>query len=310
MKPLVTVIVVADYAAGEGATYAGLRAALHALSRQTYSGSVEHIVVESTRFRQQVPADLATILRDVQVVFCATPDSLALRNEGVRLARGDVVVFLDADCIPDPQWLERMMETMADHPEASVVSGRTVYGGASLMERTFSLLSRAYVDRGGAGATRYISNNNVAFRRAVLLAHPFPTSANPFVMALHAGAILAAHGILWFDPEARVVHAYGGWAFENEVSRNAGWATIAVRQVASQARLAWLVRLGYAAIPVFVLVALLKSWWRLCRFGPAYGLAWYELPIGFTVATVLCAMQAPGMWKALSGKPVVETRYR
>lgn len=69
---------------------------------------------------------------------------------------------------------------------------------------------------------------------------------------------------------------------------------------------AQLVRLGYAAIPIFVLVAMLKSWWRLLRFGPAYGLAWYELPVGFAAATVLCAMQAPAMWKALSGKPVVE----
>lgn len=307
---MVTVIVVADYAAGDDATYASLRAALAGLARQTYSGRVEHIVLESARLRQQLPADLATVLTDVQLVFCAAQDSLALRNEGVRLARGDVVVFLDADCIPDPQWLERMVATMADHPEVSVVSGRTVYGGASVMERTLSLLSRAYVDRGDAGTTRYISNNNAGFRRAVLLAHPFPTCANPFVTALHAGAILAAGGILWFDPQAPVVHAYGGWTFEMDVSRNAGWATIAVRQAASQARLAWLVRLGYAAIPAFVLAAVLKSWWRLLRFGPAYGLAWYELPVGFAAATVSCAMQAPGMWDALSGKPVFGTRYR
>ena len=32
----------------------------------------------------------------------------AARNEGIRLSRGEVVLFTDADCQPEPQWLESL----------------------------------------------------------------------------------------------------------------------------------------------------------------------------------------------------------
>ncbi|UCV18275.1 glycosyltransferase family 2 protein [Ferribacterium limneticum] len=37
---------------------------------------------------------------------CTTPGSYAARNEAVRQARGEILVFTDADCRPMEQWLE------------------------------------------------------------------------------------------------------------------------------------------------------------------------------------------------------------
>jgi hypothetical protein len=190
------------------------------------------------------------------------------------------------------------------------VSGRTTYGDNGILERCLSLLSRAYVDRGSPGPVRQLSNNNAAFRKAVLVAQPYPTSANPFVEALHAGAILRNGGQLWFEPRARVLHAFGGWKAECEVSRNAGWATVAIRQGDSQARLAWLVALGTASIPVFALICLLKSWGRMLRLWRCYGLAWYEVPVGLGIAAASSAMQIPGMRAALRGEMIADTAYR
>ncbi len=40
----------------------------------------------------------------------------ALRNRGAVVAKGAVLAFLDSDCIPEPNWLERGLESLAQHP--------------------------------------------------------------------------------------------------------------------------------------------------------------------------------------------------
>lgn len=45
------------------------------------------------------------------------------RNIGWQQARGEVVVFLDGDMLPEPQWLQHFDESIARHPEWDVISG-------------------------------------------------------------------------------------------------------------------------------------------------------------------------------------------
>jgi hypothetical protein len=309
VKPDVSVVIVADYAAGDPRTYEHLRGVLEAVARQTFRGSKEMLLLESKRFRERLPADLAAE-SNARLVLVAAEDSFSLRNVGVREAAADLIVFLDADCMPDRDWLERLVSAITSHPGVVAVSGRTTYGGTGLVERTLSLLSRTYVERGEAGPARHLSNNNAVYRKAALVAHPFPSGSNPFVSALQAGALMADGGCLWFEPAARVVHLYGGLRAELDVSRNAGWAAIAIRQTDSHARLASLVRFGALAIPVFTAICLLRSWSRLLRFHRIYGLAWFELPAALGVALLTSLMQIPGMWKALRRQPIVDTPYR
>ncbi|HEV7276363.1 MAG TPA: glycosyltransferase family A protein [Devosiaceae bacterium] len=44
-------------------------------------------------------------LPNARVVECLIPGSYAARNHGASLARGDWLVFTDADCLPDRDWL-------------------------------------------------------------------------------------------------------------------------------------------------------------------------------------------------------------
>ena len=61
----------------------------------------------------------------------------AARNRGSRAARGKVLVFLDPDCVPEPQWLQRLLAALAD-PEAKLVVGRVDPGSTSYPLRLLS----------------------------------------------------------------------------------------------------------------------------------------------------------------------------
>jgi mycofactocin glycosyltransferase len=54
------------------------------------------------------------------------------RNAGARAARGDVLAFLDSDCVAEPGWLEALLPELAD-PEVAAVGGRI----AAASERTW-----------------------------------------------------------------------------------------------------------------------------------------------------------------------------
>ena len=42
-------------------------------------------------------------------------------NEGLRLARGEIVVCTDDDCEADPGWAAAMARTLAEQPTAAIV---------------------------------------------------------------------------------------------------------------------------------------------------------------------------------------------
>jgi hypothetical protein len=309
-NPVVSVVIVSDYASGETKEWGSLRATLAALARQDFEGPTEYLLSECADREQQIPPDLTTILPSLKVVPSSASSSYGLKNEGVRAASADIVALLDADCIPNPDWLRHLMDAMREHPDVVAVSGRTVYAGRSLLERVLGLLSRAYLDAGRTKSTRSISNNNAGIRRTAYLAHPLPTDAGPFGSRLQSEAILRSGGRLLFEPRMRVVHNFAGWAGEGDLRRNTGYGTTIVRLRDRSAPYAWLARLGYASIPLFAVAKILSSWADCVRCGRHHGVRWYELPVAFCLAVVVRVMEIPGMIRAFRGQELTKTAFR
>ena len=103
---------------------AGLATTLDGLAAQTKSLApgwrVEVIVVDASRGRL---AHVQTAHPDVRWIDFEPPPGLATtiphqRNVGVRSATGDVIVFIDSGCEPDPKWLERLVTPIANGNEA------------------------------------------------------------------------------------------------------------------------------------------------------------------------------------------------
>src|SRR3954447_4975838 len=99
------------------------------------------------------------------------PGSYAARNTGVAATTADIVVFTDADCLPEPHWLEELV-TAFDDPDIGVGGGPVnPVQAASAAERW--ALERGVLDQ--ATAFRhpfmpYFATANAAYRRSVLVA--------------------------------------------------------------------------------------------------------------------------------------------
>lgn len=59
---------------------------------------------------------------------------IASCNRGARLARGEILIFLNNDTVPLPGWLAPLLRTFRDHPDAGAVGGKLVYPDGLLQE--------------------------------------------------------------------------------------------------------------------------------------------------------------------------------
>jgi glycosyltransferase involved in cell wall biosynthesis len=114
--PLASVIVPARDAAR---TLGGV---LEGLDRQTVPRDRFEVIVVDNR-STDATAEAARTHGADQVLAEPTPGAAAARNRGIQAARGPVLAFLDADCLPDPGWLEAGLARL-DQTGAGLVGGR------------------------------------------------------------------------------------------------------------------------------------------------------------------------------------------
>jgi glycosyltransferase involved in cell wall biosynthesis len=240
---------------------------------------------------------------------CSAATSYELMNAGARAASADIVVFIDADCVPCREWIRSLVETLNRNPNATGVSGLTSYAGSTATERVMGLLARSYMNPGGSGPTRYFSNNNGGMRREVWLRHPLPTHAGPYASRLQTEAIWREGGRFLFEPRMRVIHDYEGWRMELDIRRNHGYSSVITRLLDPAIPHAWLVRLGYLGIPLIVAGKTFNNWRDCLRCARYYGVRWYEIPFALALSAGLHLLEIPEMVQAFRGGTLT-TAYR
>ena len=305
-----TVVVVADHGSALASVHEDLRSCLRGLAAQEFDEPIEVLLVESTEHVSQLPPDVLAIVAGLRVIPVDSLHSYDLKNAGARAANSDIVVLLDADCTPSPQWLQAAVQHLRANPAASVVTGRIVYQDSGLVSRSLALLSRAHYDGGRVARTRFISNANGAYRREVLLRFPLCVEAGPFSGLLQSESMWRQGYRVNFDPAMRVVHAFEGWPMERDIRNQIGHATIAVRRLDPSMRFAWLLRAGVGSIAIFAPLRTLDSWWNCLRSAPAYDIRWWQLPVSFAIAVVVHALEVPGMIRAFRKQSAGRTDYR
>jgi glycosyltransferase involved in cell wall biosynthesis len=102
-----------------------LKICLAALENQTYPKDLYEVIVVDNA------SDEAPDIKGVVAEFgCAIatyesiPGSYAARNQGISLAKGEVIAFTDSDCIPTPNWIENGVKNLLQFPNCGLVAGK------------------------------------------------------------------------------------------------------------------------------------------------------------------------------------------
>lgn len=102
---------------------------LHSLDRQSVPcDRFEVILVDNASPRFVPPPNMSA---NTRLLHCEMPGSYAARNYGARQARGDWLVFTDADCLPAPDWLAKLNEGIGRHGRNSLIAGSVEMVGST-----------------------------------------------------------------------------------------------------------------------------------------------------------------------------------
>jgi glycosyltransferase involved in cell wall biosynthesis len=148
----------------------------------------------------------------------STPNLTRAMNRGLIDARGDLVLFVDDDIVPDPNLLKWHLNAHFEHPEVSVVVGQILQpgeiaedlnyvprGGNLLryLDFPFRRTRGAYIENAMAG------NMSVVRSRALAIGgfdENFPPPVAARFETEFAKRIVSNSGRIWFEPNASIRH--------------------------------------------------------------------------------------------------------
>ena len=164
--PFVSIVIPAYNAIGT------IRLCLDAISGLDYPQDRYEVIVVDNNSTDDTPEIVSqypvrlVYEREIQGPHAAT-------NTGVRHARGEIVVFTDSDCVPEPGWLRALVAPFAD-PEVVAAGGRI----------------EAY--RPSSRVEKFLAEDIRPFRNCVRLSDSFPASIITGNAAYRAEAFRAA----------------------------------------------------------------------------------------------------------------------
>lgn len=164
----------------------------------------------------------------------------AARNLGVKQARGEIVLFTDADCEPEPDWVEQLMVPFSD-PLVAGVRGvcktRQSEAVARLVQCEFE---ERYDRQEGQPSIDLVDSSSAAFRVAVLRSMggfdpAFPRADNEDVELSYR--LERAGQRLVFNRQAVVYHRHPitWWAYFRRKIRRGYWRMLVYRSFPGKA---------------------------------------------------------------------------
>lgn len=96
---------------------------LEALGNQTYPNDRYEVLVVDNGSKESLEPVVSRFV-NAAVVREDQPGSYSARNKGLSLARGEIIAFTDADCIPVSTWIEKGVEKLLEVPGCGLVAGR------------------------------------------------------------------------------------------------------------------------------------------------------------------------------------------
>jgi len=151
---------------------------LQALMLQSVAEDSYEVIVVDNGENEGIEALVANYPR-ARCIQESTPGSYVSRNAGIASARGQVLAFTDADCVPDRKWIEEGLKLLRESEMVGVVGGRielelpdvddSELNAAQIYEKCMAFNQKNYVETKRFAATA----NMLTTRRVIDVAGRF-----------------------------------------------------------------------------------------------------------------------------------------
>jgi glycosyltransferase involved in cell wall biosynthesis len=207
---------------------------LDSLMAQEHAGSYEVIVVDDGSVDRT--GELVARYERVKLVRQPNAGPAAARNTGAREAAGDIVLFLDSDCVAEKNWLTEMIKHLRNGTDVVGVKGRYKTKQRALIARFVQLeyedkylymQQHEYID--------FVDTYSAGFRRDVFLKMGGYDTDFPVACAedIEFSYRLSSLGYkMLFNPEAVVYHLHPDnlTLYLKKKYKFAYWRVLAVRK--------------------------------------------------------------------------------
>jgi glycosyltransferase involved in cell wall biosynthesis len=285
-----------------------IAATIHAVLREAKSCGVDlEVIVVDDGSTDTTSSDARRAgARVVRVEGAGNPG--AARNCGAAAAQGDLLIFLDADCVPAPNWLAAFL---AAHRagERCVGGSLSLPAGLGATARCDYYFSSYHLHPGRhGGPVPNLSPANLSVRRALFEAagrftEELPVANGHEELAWQA-ALVGSGARCWFEPQARADH-HNRPGITNLMRRTYRWAYSALQAKAESgaARLSWLYRWPWLVVALAPLTAPVQSvyiamcWLRAGKIEPVLA-----FPLLLLARFVYAAGMTMGGWRWLTSR--------
>jgi len=199
-----------------------LRKCLEGLEKQAYPKEAYEIIVVDDGSTD----DTKSIIEGFRIRYCFQENRgpATARNRGVEMAKGDIVLFTDADCIPNDNWIQNMASPF-QNPEIIAVKGTYKTKQQSLWarfaqiefnERYKMLLKHEYIDM--------VDTYSAGYRKEAFLSvggfdtsFPFPNNEDTdlsYKLSLRGSKmVFNPHAIVWHSGHPDTLKTYSKLKF-------------------------------------------------------------------------------------------------
>jgi exopolysaccharide biosynthesis polyprenyl glycosylphosphotransferase len=183
---------------------------LEALTHQDYPADRLEIIVVDDGSTDST----AQLAQSHPVIYLHQQNSgpAAARNRGAEKSSGDILLFTDADCVPDTNWVSNMVQPFIDNPDVVGVKGKYRTDQRSLIPRMVQLeFEERYHKLRNKKRIDFVDSHSAAFRKSAFdqvngFNAEFPQANNEDVDL--SFRIASSGGRMVFNPDAVVQHTH------------------------------------------------------------------------------------------------------